>query len=751
MEKPAKNGVSYQFGEFRLDATQRVVFRAGRPVALAPKVIETLLALVERSGTLVTKDELMTRLWPDTFVEESNLTQNVFQLRKVLGDGQDGKHFIETVPRRGYRFMGEVKTLVEPEGSEWILASRKRTRIVHEEETTSDDRENQTVSPAHNELAITFDQRARKRISRRAIVFVPIVVLGLLAGGFGLSRLIRQNRGQQTQPFITAPAIEFKRLTYDSKAFGPAVSPGGEFVAYRFHDQDQDSIKLKNIANGSTTQIMPPIAEGYGNLEFSHDGNYLYFTTMRPGKKNSVIARVPVFGGTPQYLVEEVWSSFSLSPDGRQIAFFRGYGSLQDVRLVIANLDGSGERDLIRSKPAELWFAIWSGGPAWSPDGQRIVMLAGGRGAAGHFSYLLEVNASDGGAKEVPGMRWYQGAQVAWLPDGTGLVVVAQEKIAAPYQVWKISYPSGQARRLTNDLLDYDKVSLSADGRVLVIQQETIRNHIWVVPDGDMSRARELTSGATAGDGTSGLAWTPDGHILFTSARSGAVDIWIMNADGTGTRQLTADPGGVNWRPRSTPDGRYIIFISNRSGKQNIWRMDADGSNPTRLTTGEVEGTPYLSADGRWLYYTNYAVSPIAIERISFDGGPSITLPTQYDSSDPVVSPDGKLIAYEHYDDKLGWRTALLPADGGAPLKIFDFHAFRAGVRWTNDGQAVLYTNAHQPDNIWRQPLAGGPPQQVTHFKEDIIGYFDVSPDGKQLAMSRGNAYSDVVLITNFH
>jgi TolB protein len=460
---------------------------------------------------------------------------------------------------------------------------------------------------------------------------------------------------------------------------------------------------------------------------------------------------VPIFGGTPQYLVEEVWSSFSLSPDGRQIAFFRGYGSIQDVRLLIANLDGSGERELIRSKPGELWFTIWSGGPAWSPDGQRIVMLAGGLGtAAGYYSYLLEVNTGDGAAREILGMRWYRGAQVAWLPDGTGLVVVAQEKIAAPYQVWMIAYPSGQARRLTNDLLDYDKVSLSANGRVLVIQQETVRDHIWVVPEGDTGRARELTSGATARDGTSGLAWTPDGRILFTSARSGAVDIWMMNADGTGARQLTADAGSVNWRPRSTPDGRYVIFISNRSGKQNIWRMDADGSNPTQLTMGEVEGTPYVSSDGHWLYYTNYTVSPNAIERIPLEGGPAIKLPTQYDSSDPVVSPDGKLIAYEHYDDQVGWRTALLPADGGAPLKIFDFHAFRAGVRWTNVGQAVLYTNAHRPDNIWRQPLAGGPPQQVTHFKEDQIAYFDVSPDGKQLAMSRGNGYSDVVLITNF-
>jgi Tol biopolymer transport system component/DNA-binding winged helix-turn-helix (wHTH) protein len=757
MEKPAKNGVNYEFGEFRLDPAQRVIFRAGRPLALAPKVLETLLALVERSGSVVTKDELMTRVWPDTFVEESNLTQNVFQLRKVLGEGHDGEHYIETVPRRGYRFMGEVKTLVEDQGVEWILANRKRVHIVHEEETT-DTAPARPASPpspigmsAMTAPARVVADRRPPAWRRRAVPILFVVALGLLllAGGIGFSRFMRQRRSQELL-LSNHPAIELKRLTYDSKAFGPAVSPSGEYVAYRFHDNDQDSIKLRNIANGSTVQIMPPIAGGYGNLAFSPDGNYLYFTTGRPGLKNAVIARVPVFGGTPQYLVEEVWSGFALSPDGRQIAFFRGYGSVQDVRLVVANVDGSGERELIRSQAGQLWFALWSAGPSWSPDGQRIVTLAGRSGAGGSYTYVLDVGVRDGVAKEVPGKRWYQGGQVAWLPDGTGLIVVAQERVAAPYQVWLLAYPSGEARRLTNDLLDYDKVSLSADGRLLVIQQETILNHIWVVPEGDTNRARQLTSGTTGREGTSGLAWTPDGHILFTSARSGAADIWIMNADGSGARQLTAETGGANWRPRATPDGRFIVFTSTRSGRQNIWRMDADGSNPTRLTSGAGEGTPYVSPDGHWVYYTNHAVTPSAIEKIALEGGAVVKVAAQHDAADPVVSPDGRMIAHEYYDDRVGWHTALLPAEGGDPVRVFDFHAFRGGVRWTNDGQAVLYTNAHRPDNIWRQAIAGGAPQQVTHFKEDQIGYFDLSPDGKQIAIARGNAYSDVVVITNF-
>src|SRR5262249_28786556 len=123
MEASRKIEVNYEFGSFRVDAGQRVLFRDGQPIPLAPKVVETLLALVEHSGRLVTKDELMTRLWPDAFVEESNLTQNVFLLRKALGEAAQN---IETVPRRGYRFRGEVKTW--PALSDELLLTN-RTRI----------------------------------------------------------------------------------------------------------------------------------------------------------------------------------------------------------------------------------------------------------------------------------------------------------------------------------------------------------------------------------------------------------------------------------------------------------------------------------------------------------------------------------------------------------------------------------------------------------------------------------------------
>jgi Tol biopolymer transport system component len=470
---------------------------------------------------------------------------------------------------------------------------------------------------------------------------------------------------------------------------------------------------------------------------------------LSKGAKSAVIERAPVFGGTPQVIVKETWSSFALSPDGRRLAFFRGYGTGQDIRLLVVDMIAGDEHELIRSRGVDLWFVIWRSGPAWSPDGQKVAILAGSRGADGDHEFLLEVRPEDRSSRQIPGARWHSASQQAWLPDGTGLIVSARERAGAPYQLWLVNYPNGEMRRLTNDLNDYDKVSISPDGRRLVAQQETSVTHIWVVPDGDVGRARQLTSGANDTDGRNGLAWTPDGRLLFTSMRSGAYDIWVMKADGSDARALTADTGGANWQARATPDGRYVVFVSTRGGKENIWRMAADGSNAQRLTSGEGEDTPYLSPDGRWVYYTNAVSSPATIERVSIDGGDPQKVPNDANAANPIISPDGSLIAYEHSDEKLGWHSAVFPTTGGPP-RLLDFHAFHGAVRWTPDARSIVYLDANRRENLWLQSLAGGPPRRLTNFAGESISGFDLSADGKNLAVARGNVFSDVVLITNF-
>src|SRR5438067_2038709 len=137
MGRPVKH--LYEFGPFHLDTTEQQLLRGGEPVPLTPKAFEILLALVQNSGHLVHRDELMKEVWPDAVVEENNLTQNISALRKALGEAADRHPYIETVPRRGYRFVADVKELADE--SMLIVGTHTRSRVViEEEETSSEDR-----------------------------------------------------------------------------------------------------------------------------------------------------------------------------------------------------------------------------------------------------------------------------------------------------------------------------------------------------------------------------------------------------------------------------------------------------------------------------------------------------------------------------------------------------------------------------------------------------------------------------------
>jgi Tol biopolymer transport system component/DNA-binding winged helix-turn-helix (wHTH) protein len=769
--QPPSASPGYDFGSFHLDPNERVLLHAGQPVPLTPKAFETLLALVERRGHIVIKEELMQRIWPDTYVEEVNLAKNVSTLRKILGARDDGQPYIETIPKRGYRFVAEKSVSVEklpasvatapvpaatngasatttafaiassvspPGGSangDAFLKSGLRTEL--ETPLSATVNENESVPPVP----------VRRVVARRYLLWAAVLIL---AGWLGW----RWWQSQQRAHFGgVAPNITLKRLTFDSLAYHSAISPDGKYVAYVSRGQDKrEAIWLKELAGGSAAQVMPPTERGYRYLAFAPDNSQLYYATSRADVKTGVICRVPLFGGTPQEVITEVWGDFSLSPDGQQIAFVRGRGGVHEQSLFIANVDGSGERELARNTPGENWFGLWGNGPSWSPDGQRIVFCAGAKDARGEYNFLLEARVSDGALTRLAAPRWRRIPQALWLAADTALLVVAQEKPAAPYQIWRLNYPDGTARRVTNDLHSYARLSLTADARLLVAMQQITFERLWVLPDGDTARARQLTFGEQVSDGFYGLSWTPDGKLLFSSNRSGDWEIWRIEADGSNLQQLTTQTRGAGWvntEPIATLDGRYIIFDSNRTDSPALWRMDADGANPTLLK--DKASVPRLSPDGQWVYYTDGTTAPSSLWKINSAGGAATRLTEKCAASEPALSPDGRLLAYQHFSAKHGWRNGLLPSTGGAPLRLFDWHAFRGRTAWTPDGQALIFIKQEWPiANLWRQPLTGGRPQPFTHFQADRVFNFAFSSDGRQLAVSRGNHYSDVVLIRGF-
>ncbi len=197
---------------------------------------------------------------------------------------------------------------------------------------------------------------------------------------------------------------------------------------------------------------------------------------------------------------------------------------------------------------------------------------------------------------------WTLIGRVAWLRDGSGLFVTAKEDHFSPSRIWHVSYPSGTTRLVLDDPNEYKSLTLPAAGGGFVAVQRGIVSGIWVWPEGRPDLARRISTEVGEYPFTGGLSWTPDGKLLWRSRASGNWDIWMMNADGTGLRQLTLDPH-TDLHPSAFADGRSLAFASDRAGRLNIWRMGLDGGDVKRLTDGDDEVRPQASPDGEWVVY----------------------------------------------------------------------------------------------------------------------------------------------------
>jgi Tol biopolymer transport system component len=413
--------------------------------------------------------------------------------------------------------------------------------------------------------------------------------------------------------------------------------------------------------------------------------------------------------------------------------------------LVIASKDGTNEKELA---------AGYMTSPAWSPDG-NVIVCGFTEGEAKPPTSLLEVRVADRQRRLIGSAKLPTIQAVAWLPDSSGLMMAGQEESFSPVQLWHISYPKGVIRKITNDLNDYLSLSVTADSGAMVAVRSEQVSHLWIAPNGNADRAKQISPGLGKQDQVGGVCWTSDGKLVYESDEGGNPGVWISDADGGGRKQLS-DSTSAAIRPSVTMDGRYIVFSSERSGDPNIWRMDSDGGNLKRLTSGTRDVMPYCSPDSRWVVYTSLS-SPGTLWRVPIDGGDPVQLTSKW-TRGAVHSPDGKLMVCWYRDEHeiTRLKMAVVPSEGGDPINVFAFGRSARPpapapnyLRWTPDGSAVLYIDTRDGvSNIWSQPLDGGPPKRVTDFKTDRIFSFDWSKDGKQLALSRGTQTSDIVLLT---
>jgi len=597
------------------------------------------------------------------------------------------------------------------------------------------------------ELPTTQATSAAEFTAQGIKLHLKFIVLGLIvvsALGFGLYKLL-------TLPKPLGPA-KMTALTTGGRISGEdiggqvSISPDGKYVVAGATDSKQQaSLWIRQVSSGSLVRLVGAETGAYLATTFSPDGEQIYYVAqLERNKFVPTLYRIPVLGGTPTKVLDRVFSAIGFSSDGKQFAFVRK--NQEDMALMVANTDGSAEPRTLAVRKQPSGFS--TSGLSWSPDGKRIACGM----VNAESSVVVEVPVDGGDPMPIGSEKWANVGRVIWLADGSGLIMTAHPELSSiGTQVWFLPYPSGKARRITNDLNAYGEVSLglTADSSTIATIQQIYVSSIWIsAPNEDESHARQILKTSLPET----VVWTPDGKIVYASRTGENWDIWISNRDGSETRQLTAD-AFIDQQPAVSLDGRFIVFQSNRAGSRNLWRMDADGSNLKQLTNGRyVDASPVCSPDGSAVIFTSDRSGTTSVWKVGIDGGAPAQL-TNHPSEYPSISPDGKQVTYFYIDEQSHQpQLSIIPFDGGEPVKTIALPRSVQPVAfaWVPDGRAIAYLdNGSGVLNVWSQPIDGSPPKQLTNFKSEFISSFAISRDGK-IATYRFSATRDIVLIKGF-
>ena len=572
----------------------------------------------------------------------------------------------------------------------------------------------------------------RRRIGVPVMAGVALAVILI-----GIAAVVALRRGAAV-PATSQTA--FRRLTAAGNLHTVTISPDGRFIAYT---NDDGSLWLRQLASGEDLQLLPRAPVSFLGTAFTPDGDAIIYATISASEPRGALHRISTIGGTPQHLLSGADSAPALSPDGKRMAWFRAaFPSGEESALMIANIDGSDARIVAVRRRPEQFVPVFFSRPAWSPDG-RLIAAAVKRLRDPNSAALIGFDPDSRAEVSLSSASWASLSSLAWLPDQKGIVAIAAADQASIHgvshtgnQIWLIPYPTGAPRRITNDLLYYREVSVSADGTKLVADVADAVVHLWRTPlDGD-ERPQRISSGHF--DGVGGVSAIGD-RVVFTSTERGTTSLWSMDADGGKRKQLIRKPYREEY-PVAFTGG--IAYVSNTPAATELCVTSAEGEGRRVVASGIDDAPVAVSAQGDWFAYT-------INERLWSTAGSGTPVQlTEVPTVMPAFSPAGDRIAFIAGDPQNGPREIVVLHSGDwKPVwrsPRLQQHSV-SWLRWQPDGNAILVGS--WGGQIWQYPI-NGEPKRLARFEGTLWSF---EPTGANaLLVARGTVTRDAVLITGF-
>jgi Tol biopolymer transport system component/DNA-binding winged helix-turn-helix (wHTH) protein len=747
-----------RFGDFSLDPHSGELRKNGSRIRLQVQPFRVLQILLQHAGDVVTREELQKRIWPaDTFVDfDQGLNNAVNKLRDALGDKAERPRFVETLAKRGYRFIAPVEPVLTQELSD--ASATLGVQAAHEAVeggVASESRLAETCTPRTSAARNTTLQPQR---SHWWPVLVALMILAVVS-----VRIFTVAR--RTSKSAVSVVDEIPLTGQSSLELAPAFSPDGNEVAFSRHSESgQDSGLF--VASTNTEKLLQ-LTKDRGDCYpvWSPDGQQIAFSRTSDDKFEIYI--IPRLGGTERQLYvsdQSADTALSWSPDGKMLAFSEWDG--ERARIVGISVSDKILHALSSPPKGHIDRA-----PAFSPDGRTLafVRMSGMvRGLAGDL-FVAPVSGNE--ARQITyDDRWIFGSP-AWTSDGRELVF-SSNRGGGLITLWRISSSGGEAVPLSGVGPTAIQPSISLRNDRLAYVHAVANENLWLVRLRGHTEVSAPPSVLISSKSSNGLPqFSPDGkQIAFESERSGHGEIWVADSDGSNVRAVTS-MGAFAGSPHWSPDGTRLTFDFSDKGHVAIYVVDVPNGLPRLVNTFPDSDNiiPSWSRDGRWIYFSsNQGGQIFRLWKVPVSGGVPLLI-TKNSGAAAVESDDGFLYYSRMEGPVAAWRV---PLSGGEEKLVLDMPTADSYNKWALAGHGIYfmdrkggsewqmgYWNFGRLDDRnarsgWQMRYFDFHTGRITLLRtmdKPPFGGLAVSPDGKSLIYSQDDqAEFSIITVKNF-